>query len=347
MTMDPMKTGLEKRPASPFRVRPVALAGLLFAGSLLAHACGGASSNGPTSPSNGAPGAASAAGSNGKTCVDVHTIEECADFYALRTSLLIDLHEVEAERDQRNVPTGLDALTTGDPLLEAAGLSIVGPFPEAPGVAQASAKAMLEPFYDVQSLASAALEPNERYGRLSSQWKQGHKSSHTDEVHPAPFDPATYKLVVPKDAMPYPPGDSAVTAAYYVSGAPEAVLASLSAVSPATPLSEFQKTLSASVAKPDMDSLMARMKASQGDPKVMAELEKELQRFAHASEAMSLAELPMPGGDVTDTARAVALENDATGVKRWAVVYAEPLYGKTVIIFGWSPLAYPPRAEGS
>jgi hypothetical protein len=330
--------------------RPIAWAALACGLSLALHACGGATPSGSADPrgaaAQGGPGPSGPLGPR-RACVDQHTWPECLDYFAQRTALYGELSSVEEERDMRNVPVGLDAIESGDPLLEEVGLEIVGPFADQKGVVEASAKAMLEPSLEVQSLSTSILEKSDAWGRVASQWRTGHgrmnDRSPTDTA--SPFDASVYQLTVPASATPYPPGDSAISVGFTVDTAPDATLAALGG-QPAGSLDDLVTKLKTSAkASLDLDGITKKIQeaAARGDQATVMALTAQVEKTIQAAQAASPDQVPFPTGDAAATAKATILE-DQGGIRRWAVAYTEPLYRKTVVIVGWSPAAYPVRA---
>ncbi len=323
--------------------RPVLFAALgCFAAGL--YACSGA-------PSAGTQGAGEPQGqlpfkkgTGASSCVDLHSLEECGEYFAKRHQIVLQLDEVEAERDVRNVRLGLDAIATHDALFAQSGLRIVGPFPEEKGVVDAVRDALLSPYtQSVGPLAAALAEREPTLERLGTQWKLGHQIAEEDSER-RDDDPglAEKGFTLPSGAVPYPIGDSTVSAAFMVDAAAPTVMKLLGV--PELTLDVFATQFVAGAA-PTNDTFRARIDEAvkNRDDKALQAIEKEYQAALTSAQPLAIDALPFPRGDVRDAARGFILEGKEHDVARWAVVYREPIYDKTILMLGWTSRKGPPR----
>ena len=344
--------------------RPITLAGLLAAGALAAFACGGPGASSPNG-NNGGGGASSAnpnatagsgvAGDAGATattasngpweCTSPAGYERCLEHDRLREDVLDDLEDLEASRDQRNVPIALDAVASKDPLVVAAGMRILGQFPREAGVTAAAWPYLFSSHPIMQHLAAEIVSRGEDDAKahVAKQWKKGHSGSVSDLT---PYDrdpqrdPKTWGWTAYEGAAHYPPGDSPTTLGYSTTASPDAVVAFYANAPGARTLTpdEFRAMVMAPInsASDQINALMAEYQRTH-DQSILQKIKTVTESISKGG-GMAAMNMPLPEGAVT--AKFVIAESRATKAARIAVVYAEPAIGKTVLMLSWDPSIY-------
>lgn len=338
-------------------LRPSFGAALLAGASLASYACGGAggASRGAEGP-RGAAGPAGAAAA-GRACLDQLPLGECVDYALEREAVVELLEELEAARDQRSVPVAEEALGSGDPLVTAAGLRLLGPFAgSSPSAADRAAPLVASPFVATAELAAEVLARSPKHGALGAQYRTGHPSS--VEVHP-------WQRPVPVDltklgfdagypgATPYAPADSEISAGHATPDALDAVLAHYQkqlGMAP-SPLADARGALTQSDMQrvEQLSKQMQRLQEEYSktkDAKLLDEMQALGKSFGETAQS-PLTKAPFPAEDPAAPASAFVVERAGALPVRLVVVYREPLLDRTVIMHAWSPPKYPaiPRVQ--
>lgn len=329
--------------------RPSLIAALVLGVSVGSHACGGAGAGqGAQSPGGAGPGGAVA----GQACVDQLPLEDCVDYALEREAVVEMLEEMEAARDQRSVPVAEEALSSGDPVVVAAGLRLIGPFVDKDERAAALvAPHITSPYLTTSDLAAAALSRTQKYGTLGSQYRQGHGD--LTELDPwakaAPV--ALGAMGFPQrypSATAYPPGDSPTSAGFASNDPVDAVLAHYRGALSLEPIAvteletrlQAQSTQGFEAVGKQMQALQEEYSRTQ-DPKLLERMQQLGQSLSTKAElSMSTAVLPL--GESRADARAFVVEQLGEAPVRVVVVYREVLLARSVVLYLWSAAKYPP-----
>jgi hypothetical protein len=297
-------------------------------------------------PPTGGPG-------SGPACVDQFPLEDCVDYAIEREQVVALLEELEQARDMRSIPVAESALGSGDPVVLAAGLRLLGPFADKSEAAAARAVPLLtSPYLTTQRLAAAVLERSPTHAQLAHQYRIGHASE--PDLDPwakaLPVNLAGMGFPPPyPNATPYAPGDSPQSAGFAMTDAIDAVLAHYRSALGREPIaySAFEETLTARTTK-TYDDLAKQMQALQAeylktqDPKVLEKMQ-ELSKAATQSTESSLSRSPFPSAPTNANAKVFIAEQDGQTPIRVVVAYPEPSLGRSVVIFAWSASKYPPQ----
>jgi hypothetical protein len=334
--------------------RPVFLAALVASASVASYACGGRNGPGAASGPNAVPPPTGGPGS-GSACVDQFPLEDCVDYAIEREEVVALLEELEQARDMRSIPVAESALDSGDPVVLAAGLRLLGPFADKNESSAARAVPLLtSPYLTTQRLAANVLERSPKYAQLAYQYRNGHGSE-------PDLDPWAKALPVNLAGMGFPPpylkatafapGDSPMSFAFATTDGIDTVLSHYKSELGKEPIefAAFEASLSARSTKSfeelgkQMQTLQAEYLKTQ-DPKLLEKMQ-ELSKAATKGMESSLSKCPFPGAPTNASAKVFVVEQDGDTPIRAVVAYPEPLLGRTVVMLAWSPPKYPPAVR--
>lgn len=303
---------------------------------------------------NGAPGVAGAPGSGaGNACLDQFPLGDCVDYLVEREAVVDMLDDLQSTRDRRSVPVAEAALASADPVVVSAGLSLLGPFADSSESAvERAAPHVLSPFVGTANLAAEVLNRSRKFQPLAAQYRAGHPDN-DQELSPwqrsIPVDLA--KLGFDSGypgAMPYPPGESELSAAHSTRDALDQILAHYQKQLGAAPvgLAQLRSELMGNDMKRS-EQMSRDMKALQDeyaktkDPNVLKRM-SELGKSFGESASSSLAKWPLPADSPTTPASTFVIERDGLLPVRVVVVYREALLDRSVIVHAWRGAKYPP-----
>jgi hypothetical protein len=332
--------------------RPVFLAALVAGASLASYACGGRNGPGAVSGPNAVP---PPTGGEGPACVDQLPLDDCVDYAIEREEVVTLLEDLEQARDMRSLPVAESALESGDPVVLAAGLRLLGPFSDKSEPASARALPLLaSPYLTTQRLAAAVLERSPRYAPLANQYRAGHGSE-------PELDPWARALPVNLAGMgfppPYPkeaswaPADSQQSAGASTTDPVDTVLAHYERELGKKPIewAPFEASMAARTTKSfedlgkQMQELQAEYVKTQ-DPKILEKMQELSKSFGKGMDS-SLSKAPFPSAPTNTAAKVFVAEQDGDTPLRVVVVYPEPLVGRTVVMLAWSTSKYPPQVR--
>lgn len=333
--------------------RPVFLAALVAGASLTSYACGGRNGPGAAGP-DAVPPPTRGPGS-GSACVDQFSLDECVDYAIEREQVVELLEELEGARDMRSIPVAESALESGDPVVLAAGLRLLGPFSDKSEAASARALPLLtSPYLTTQRLAAAVLERSPKYAQLAYQYRNGHVSE--PELDPwakaLPVNLAGMGFPPPYvGATPFAPGDSPQSSAFATTDGIDTVLSHYRTALGREPIewTAFQTSIAARDTKAledlgkQMQELQTEYMKTQ-DPKLVEKMQ-ELSKNATKGMDSSLSKVPFPGAPTNANAKVFVVEQLGETPIRAVAAYPEPLLDRTVVIFAWSAMKYPPQVR--
>ena len=336
-------------------LRPSLGGAVLFAGAVIAHGCGGSapSANAPQGGNVSASSWSSANTALSEECLQ--PTRACIHAFENRMKVVRDLELLALVRDQRTLPAAQKAIATSDADIEHAGLQLLGTLSCPEHASDMALPLVLSPHPAVRELALKIAGCDRDRRRLEDQYKKGHPkigALYAPRARDWPPDEAWLGFPkLPDAARHFSVGDSPTAVAFLVEGTPADVAKDLATRSHGHEAPPFEVVRAVTAhASNDFQSKMqsvqdaaakiqAQMQSGAISPedgsKKLAEIFSQL-KGADTEATVHTLTPPVPDeGQLMDDAKGVVISEENGATTRGAVVYREPFFDSTVVMYLW------------